>query len=82
MLSGDDNENGQNKSKNNFARAAHFLCTFLCRCFARLQREAFRNFLVTHFIEEMLNVLFLFIIFSLPLIFTLVAASINFSLPL
>ena len=25
--------------KNNFARAAHFFCTFLCCCFARLQRE-------------------------------------------
>ena len=30
--------------KSNFARAAHFFCTFLCRCFARPQRETFRNF--------------------------------------
>ena len=29
----------KNKKQNNFARAAHFFCTFLCRCFARLQRE-------------------------------------------
>ena len=27
-------------------------CTFLCRCFARLQRETSRNFLVTRFMEE------------------------------
>ena len=40
-------------AKTAFARAAHFFCTFLCRCFARLQRETFRNFLVTCFMEEM-----------------------------
>ena len=41
-------------SKSNFAlRAAHFFCTFLCRCFARLQRETSRNVLVTRFMEEM-----------------------------
>ena len=40
-------------SKSNFARATHLLCTFLCRCFARLQRETSRNFLVTRFMEEM-----------------------------
>ena len=28
-------------------KATHFFCTFLCRCFARLQRETSRNFLVT-----------------------------------
>ena len=39
-------------SKSNFARAAHFFRTFLCRCFARLQRETSRNFLVTRFMEE------------------------------
>ena len=32
-------------------REAHFLCTFLCRCSARLQRETFRNFLVTRSIS-------------------------------
>ena len=31
----------------------HTFCTFLCRCFARLQRETSRNFLVTLFLEEM-----------------------------
>ena len=34
-----------NQQKSNFALAAHFFCTFLCRCFARLQRETSRNFL-------------------------------------
>ena len=29
----------KNKKQNNFARAAHFFCTFLYRCFTRLQRE-------------------------------------------
>ena len=54
------------KKKKNFAPAAHFLCTFLCRCFARLQRETSRNVLVTRFMEEIS-----FTFFSLPLIFTL-----------
>ena len=35
-------------SKSNFARAAHFFCRFLCRCFARLQGETSRN----RFMEE------------------------------
>ena len=47
-----------------------FFCSFLCRCFARLQLETSRNFLVTRFMEEM-SYLFLFTLFSLPLIFTL-----------
>ena len=51
-------------------RAKHFFCTFLCRYFARLQRETSRNFLVTHFVQEM-SYLFLFTLFSLLLIFTL-----------
>ena len=34
-------------AKTAFARAAHFFCTFLCRCFARLQRESF--FTAAHF---------------------------------
>ena len=72
MLSGEGNENGK---KNNFAPAAHFFCTLLCRCFARLLRETSRNFLVTRFMEGMSDV-FLFTLFSLSLIFTLVTASI------
>ena len=48
-------------------------CTFLCHCFARLQRETSRNVLVTRFREERLHVF-------LPLIFILVATS--FSPPL
>ena len=53
MVSGYGNENRQekisrfNQQKHNFARAAHFFCTFLCRCFARLQRSLF--FAATHF---------------------------------
>ena len=66
-LSSDGNENGEKTigliSQNNFARAAHFFSTFLCRCFARLQREASRNFLVTRFMEEM-SYVFLFTYFS------------------
>ena len=85
MLSGEGNENGKknqknknnnrsNQHKSNYARAAHFFCTFLCRCFARLLGETSRNFLVTHFMEGMSDV-FLLTLFSLSLIFTLVAAS-------
>ena len=87
MLSGDGNENGQNKisykanwEKKHLCRVRHnfFFCTFLCRCFARLQRETSRNFIVTRFMEQM-SYVFLFRFFSLPLmiIFTLVTASIS-----
>ena len=48
MLSAEGNENGE---KNNNS-AALFFCTFLCRCFARLQRETSINFLVTRFMAE------------------------------
>ena len=41
--------------------------TFLTRCFARLQRETCRNFLVTRFFGEM-SYVFSFTFFSLPLI--------------
>ena len=51
-----------NEQKSNFARAAHFFCTFLCRCFARLQRETSRNFLPTRFMEKM-SYVFLFTFF-------------------
>ena len=37
------NNNRSNQQKSNFARAAHFFCTVLCRCFARLQRETSRR---------------------------------------
>ena len=46
MLSGEGNENCKktttgliSKKATLQARAAHFFCAFLCRCFARLQRE-------------------------------------------
>ena len=44
-----------NQQKSNFARAAHFFCTFLCRCLAQLQH-------VTRVIEEM-SYVFLFTFF-------------------
>ena len=82
MLSGERNQNGEKKKtigliskKNNFARAAHFFCTFLCHRFARPQRENSRNFLVTRFMEKM-SYLLLFNSFH-SLIFTLVAARIT-----
>ena len=58
MLNGEGNEKGEEKKNNNkktigliskksnFARAAHFFCTFFCRCFAPLKRETSRNFLL------------------------------------
>ena len=81
MRSGEGNENGEKtigliSKKAIFARAAQFLCTFLYRCFARLQRETSRSFLVTCFMEEMLYV-FLFTFCPLSLSFTQVAASIS-----
>ena len=88
MLSGEGNAGewwkttiGVISKKTNFARAAHFFCTFLCRCFTRLPRETSRNFLVTRFIvfmEEM-SYVFSFTFFSLPVFFylALVAASIS-----
>ena len=79
MLSAEGIENGQKTTTgliSNLARAAHFFCIFLCRCFARLQRKTPRNFLVTRFMDEMSQV-FLLPFFSLPLTFTLVAASIS-----
>ena len=56
---------------------SRLFCTFLCRCFALLQRETSRNFLVKHFMEEMLYVYICSFFFLLPLILTLVAASIS-----
>ena len=58
MLKG-DNENGIKKSirlisKKTISHVQHTFCTFLYRCFARLQLPSSRNFLVsTRFIEEM-----------------------------
>ena len=78
MLRGESNARERSKTtigligkKGNFRRAAHFFCTFLCRYFARLQRETSRNFLVTRFMEEMSYVFSFTSVFSLPLIFTL-----------
>ena len=58
MLKG-DNENGIKKSirlisKKTISHVQHTFCTFLYRCFARLQLPSSRNFLVSpRFIEEM-----------------------------
>ena len=65
------------QQKSNFAHAAHFFCTFLCRCFARLQGETSRNFLVTRFMKELLYV-FSFTIFTVAhFLLALVVASIS-----
>ena len=85
MLSGESNAGERWKTtigliskKSNFARAAHFFCTFLCRCFARLQRETSRNFLVTRFMEEMSYVFsFTFFFTAAHFLLALVAASIS-----
>ena len=56
MPSGEGDENGEKTTivifsqKNNFARAAHFFCTSLCRCFARPQRQTTTTFLTRRFI--------------------------------
>ena len=61
------NNNRSNWQKSKFARAAHFFSTFLCSCFAQLQCETFRNFLVIRFMEEILY-MFLLTFFSPSLI--------------
>ena len=77
MLSGEGNANGEKTtvgliSKKATLHVQHtFFGTFLCLCFARLQRETSRNF-----VEEM-SYVFLLTFFSLPLFFTLVAAIIS-----
>ena len=58
-------------------KKTNFFCTLLCSCFARLQRETSRNLLIILFVWEM-SYVFLFIFFSLPLIFTSVSASISY----
>ena len=81
MLSGEGNVGERRKNNNrssyqksNLARAAHFFCTFLCRCFARPQRETSRNF----FMEEMSYVFsFTFFFTAAHFHLALVAASIS-----
>ena len=58
-------------------KKTNFFCTLLCSCFARLQRETSRNLLIIRFVQEM-SVRVLVHFFSLPLIFTLVGASISY----
>ena len=70
MLSGKGNENGENTTVGLISKYA----TFHVRHTFFSNRETSRNFLVTRFMEEMSYVLFT--LFLLPLIFTLVAASI------
>ena len=59
-----ENKNRSNWQKNNFARAAHFLLYFFCRCFARLQRETSTHFLVTRFMERMWYVFLIIFFFA------------------
>ena len=75
MLSGEGNEKREKTTIGLISKKKNFSCTFLCRCFARPQRETSRNFLVTLFMEEM-SYLLLFTFFH-SLIFTLVAARIS-----
>ena len=79
MLSSEGNENSQKTlgliSKETTLHVQHkcstlFFWTFLCRCFARRQRETSRNFLVTRFMEQMLYViLFAFFFFAAALFY-------------
>ena len=64
----------ERRKKGLTACAAHVFCTFLCRWFARLQRETSRNFLLTCFMEEMSYVFLFTFLYLLPLIFTLFGA--------
>ena len=70
MLNDVGKENEKQQQQQQLCTCSTLFCTFLCRCFARLQRETSRNFLVTRFMEEM-SYVFSFTFFSLPLIFTL-----------
>ena len=76
MLSGEGNENSQNKSVGLISRKKQQqqqLCKGML-CTATTWNSV-RNFPVTRFKEEMLYVFLFFFFFSLPLIFNLVAAS-------
>ena len=63
MLSSKGNENGEKTtigliSKKATLQHTFLICTFLCHCFAQLQRETSRNFLVTYFMKEISYVIF------------------------
>ena len=83
MLSGEGNENGVKTTMGLISKKATlhvqktFFVHFFCHCFARPQRETSRNFLVTRFMEEMSYVFLFTFLFSLPLIFTFMAARIS-----
>ena len=60
MLSGEGNAGERwktairlNSKKNQLCTCSTLFCTFLCRCFPRLQRQTSRNLLVTLLMEEM-----------------------------
>ena len=64
-ISGEGNENSEKTtigliSKKVLCSCCTLFCTFLCRCFARLQRKHSRNFLATSFVKEMSYLLFTF----------------------
>ena len=75
MLSGEGNAGepwkttiGLISKKSNFAHTAHFFCTFLCRCFARLQRETSTNFFYGGNVVRVLVHLFFTAAHFLPLL--------------
>ena len=83
MLSGEGNENGKKTTTTGLISKqatlhmqdtffVHFFAVVLHECYVKLPQT---SFLVTRFMEGMSDV-FLFTLFSLSLIFTLVAASI------
>ena len=88
MLTGDVNEKCKTKKEKvrgggggfmrekNLCTCSTFFCAFLCHCFARLQRTW--NFLVARYMEEKSYIFLVRSSFfcSLPLILTLLAASI------
>ena len=80
MLTGDGNEKCNKKStglkseKKKVCTCSTFFCTFLCHCFARLQRTW--NVLVARFMEKKSYMFPCSIFVSLPLILTLLAANI------
>ena len=56
MLSGEGKRTvikKSNQQKHQLYTCSTLFCTFLCHCFAPLQRETSRNFLVTRFMEKM-----------------------------
>ena len=70
--------NDRSKQQKQLCTSSTLFYTFLCRCFARLQRENSRNFSVTRFMQEMSNVFpFIFLFTAAHFHLALVDASIS-----